>query len=643
MSVSNPYVGFRKDRAQVAALWEKFHAGMLTSPEEVDDPYLRLLLKEWGACVELGIEPTMRNGLVIDGEDFRRRLADNKDLLDKALPTIERVSSYLFEVPGILLLADREGVVLSVCGDKRVRAFAAEQAMIMEGTCWQESVAGSNGIGSAIRKRAPVHVYSSEHFCEGWHTWTCAGAPILAPWNNEVVGVIDFTTIEKDYRDQAVGLSYSLANSIASEMRLEYELERSFLMQRFQEFSGHYRRDALMVIDRRGKPIRWSESENAQRLAVRSEISGKDIPEDCETLDIHMPGQDGKLIGTLLVMPQSRPTAVKRVVKVEPTAKFGDFLTANPKVQSLLHLIEKVSASDINVLINGETGTGKELVARQLHMRSRRKDGPYIAVNCGTISKELMATAFFGYVGGAFTGADPKGRAGFFEAAHGGTLFLDEIGELPLEIQVALLRVLEDGTFLRVGASKAQTTNCRVLAATNRDLRAQIALGNFRDDLFYRLNVARFNIPPLRDRPEDIRLLTQHFINTICVKHGLEPKTVSLEAWDALYHYAWPGNLRELRNILESAIVCAEGEVLGIAELAPEITATRPEAKLSLPVARQPAAQEPRPNDDADREMIVAALNRFRKVKRVAKELGMSRSTLYRKFEIYGIDQREYL
>ena len=642
MTGLNPYVGFRKDRAQVAVLWEKFHAGLLTSPEEVDDPYQRLLLKEWAVCLQLGIEPSMRRGQVIADEEFRRRLADNKDLLDKALPTIERVSSYLFEVPGVLLLADREGVVLSVCGDRRVRALAAEDARIMEGTCWLESVAGSNGIGSAIRKRAPVHVYSSEHFCEGWHTWTCAGAPILAPWNDEVVGVIDFTTIEKDYRDQAVGLSYSLANSIASEMRLEFELERSFLMQRFHEYSGHYRRDDLMVVDRRGKPVRWSDSETAKHLAGRQEVRGKDIPEDCETLEICMPGQDGKVIGTLLVLPKSRSTAPKQTVKVEPTAKFGDFLTANPKVQSLLHLIGKVSASDINVLINGETGTGKELVARQLHMCSRRKDGPYIAVNCGTISKELMATAFFGYVGGAFTGADPKGRVGFFEAAQGGTLFLDEIGELPLEIQAALLRVLEDGTFLRVGSSKVQTTNCRVLAATNRDLRSQIALGTFRDDLFYRLNVARFNIPPLRERPEDIRLLAQHFVNCICTKHGMEPKTISLEGWNALYHYSWPGNLRELRNILESAIDWSEGEVLGVAELPPEISATRPEVKTAAPVVRQ-VANVGALGDDADREMIVAALNRYRKVKRVAKELGMSRSTLYRKFEIYGIDQREYL
>ena len=312
MNVQNPYCGYRKNRARTYALWEKFHAGILTSPNDVPDPYHRLLLQEWQQCAQLGIEPAMKRGRPSGEEEFRKRLQDNKELLDKAIPAINRVSSYLFEVPGILLVTDSDGVVLSICGDERVRALAAEGPMVIEGTCWRESVAGSNGIGSAINKRAPVHVYSSEHYCEGWHHWTCAGAPILAPWNDDVVGVIDFTTIEKDYRDQAVGLAFSLANAVQSELRLEYEMERSFLRQRFQEFAGHYRSDNLLIVDRRGKPLRWSATAEAENLASHPIVGRDQIPEGCESLDILMPGDNGKRIGTLFVMRPSSGATIRQ-------------------------------------------------------------------------------------------------------------------------------------------------------------------------------------------------------------------------------------------------------------------------------------------------------------------------------------------
>ncbi|MBI2312622.1 MAG: sigma-54-dependent Fis family transcriptional regulator [Betaproteobacteria bacterium] len=645
MAGENPYFGFKKDRAKTYSLWERFNAG-LVSAEELADPHERLLIEDWRHCAELGIDVAMKIGLRLSDEEFRALLEDNQQLLDKARPAIDRVSTCLFDVPGILILADGTGAILHVAGDREVRRLAAERSGIVEGSRWLESVAGSNGVGSAISRREPVHVYSAEHYCEGWHSWTCAATPIFGPDGDELFGVIDFTTIDKDYRDQALGLSYSLANAIQANLRLDFQLERNYLIQRFQEYLSRYPTESLVVVDRRGQPVRHSSTKAAKQFAEQNAFERMAEGGTRETVPIVMPGTE-RLIGTVYIVGVSTGRVSLRVASAtEPVCK-GDFVTANAETVRALKFVEKAAASDANVLISGETGTGKELIARYIHGRSARARGPYLPVNCGALSKELMTSSFFGYVGGAFTGADPKGRKGFFEAANGGTLFLDEIGELPLEIQAALLRVLEDGTYQRVGTDRPSNTDCRIVAATNRDLQTEIAKGGFRSDLFYRLNVVRITVPPLRERPEDIRLLARRFAEKFCSKHGIALLPLASEAEDRLMSYAWPGNVRELRNVIEAAIICAEGQVT-VDDLPPDIRsgANPPkapeigEAGAAPESAMESAAEQLR---DYERKVILAALDKYRKVSRVARELGMSRSTLYRKFEALGIDQRQFL
>jgi formate hydrogenlyase transcriptional activator len=240
---------------------------------------------------------------------------------------------------------------------------------------------------------------------------------------------------------------------------------------------------------------------------------------------------------------------------------FGDFVGQSPALQNILRQIEMVAPTDAGVLITGESGTGKELIAHEMHKRSDRKARRMIRVNCASIPRELYESEFFGHVKGAFTGA-VKDRAGRFELAHEGTLFLDEVGEIPLELQSKLLRVLQEGTFERVGDEKTRNTDVRIIAATNRDLKQEVDEGRFREDLYYRLNVFPIEVPPLRKRKEDIPLLAAHFLELTARKLNHPQPKLSQANMNQLQTYDWPGNVRELQNVIERAIITSRSDKL---------------------------------------------------------------------------------
>jgi len=242
---------------------------------------------------------------------------------------------------------------------------------------------------------------------------------------------------------------------------------------------------------------------------------------------------------------------------IDSQRSFGGMVGTSKVMQEVFSLAGKVAPYSTTILITGESGTGKELVARGIHLAGKGKDAPFVAVNCGSIPENLLESEFFGYVKGAFTGAD-KDKKGLFEEADQGTLFLDEIGELPLDLQVKLLRVLQEQEVRRVGAVKSQSINVRVLAATNRDLAALVKQGGFREDLFYRLNVITVHIPSLREHPEDIPVLCRFFLDKFVIRLGIQVQGIAPAAMDLLMQYAWPGNVRELENVLERALILTD-------------------------------------------------------------------------------------
>lgn len=321
-----------------------------------------------------------------------------------------------------------------------------------------------------------------------------------------------------------------------------------------------------------------------------------------------------------------------------PAGSAVEIIGVSPAIQALLKMIDRVADSPSSVLIQGETGTGKELVARALHQKSRRASKPFIAVNCGAIPENLMESEFFGYEKGAFTGA-ASSKPGRFELADGGTLFLDEIGELPKPMQVKLLRVLQEQTLERVGGVKTIRIDVRVLSATHQDLKQQIKEGRFREDLFYRLNTVTLKLPALRERKEDLPLLIDHLLQKYSDRLRRPLRGMSSEARAAVTVYSYPGNIRELENIIERGVLLSQGELLRLEDLPEELHAT------PLPIGTEESSSPDRIKErlksikgQMEREMIVAALKETGgNVTLAAKQLGLSRKGLQLKMKGYQI------
>ncbi|WP_227761933.1 sigma-54 interaction domain-containing protein [Zhaonella formicivorans] len=325
---------------------------------------------------------------------------------------------------------------------------------------------------------------------------------------------------------------------------------------------------------------------------------------------------------------------------------FASIIGTSTGLEKVKQLAKNVCCSDSTVFLRGETGTGKELFARAIHFASNRKKEPFVAVNCAAIPENLLESELFGYEQGAFTGALKGGKKGKFELANGGTLFLDEVGDMPLNLQVKLLRVLQDREFERVGGLNTVKVNVRVIAATHQDLEKLMEAGKFREDLFYRLNVIPIYIPPLRERKEDIYLLLEHFLKKYTILRGKPAKRLSAEVLNSLFNYHWPGNVRELENVVEYMVNMQPGELI---------------KKCSLPFYLQNChyssysleSRQSKENKTADRlkescgesDKIIAALNEFgwstEGKKKAANALGISLATLYRKLQKINFSQHE--
>lgn len=315
--------------------------------------------------------------------------------------------------------------------------------------------------------------------------------------------------------------------------------------------------------------------------------------------------------------------------KLEEHYQFENIIVKSPRMQQVIEVIKVVARSNATVLITGETGTGKEVVARAIHSQSHRREKPFIAVSCAALPESLLESELFGHEKGSFTGAYAQ-KKGKFEAANRGTLFLDEIGEMSANIQVHLLRVLEEKAFTRVGGNELIKVDVRVISATNRDMKTAIASGQFREDLYYRLNVVNIELPPLRERKEDIPLLAQHFLKKFALENRKEITGFSPQATDFLLSYEWPGNVRELENAIERAVILAQNSLISIADL--------PQQNLVL---THPTSSQ-RNLKLVEKSHILNVLTETGgNYTEAARILGISRMTLYNKAKVYGLSVKK--
>ncbi len=319
---------------------------------------------------------------------------------------------------------------------------------------------------------------------------------------------------------------------------------------------------------------------------------------------------------------------------------FGSIVGSGPEMERVFEMIKKVAETDLTVLVRGESGTGKELVAQALHYRSARRDRPFIAVNCAAISRELVESELFGHEKGAFTGADAR-RVGKFEAAAGGTIFLDEIGDMPLETQAKVLRVLQERLLERVGGNQPIPLDVRVVAATHRDLETEVEAGRFREDLYYRLRVVTIELPPLRERRHDLPALVDRFLDLIAERLKRPKKALSEAALNKLHEHNWPGNIRELRNVIEQAAVLASGPAIAAEDI--ELGRKRGKDKKATPETNLPFSEAKKQAvDEFERAYLVKALEAHDgNISRTAEAIGMVRQSLQQKLRELGIRAKE--
>ncbi len=448
---------------------------------------------------------------------------------------------------------------------------------------------------------------------------------------------------------------------------------------------------AVTIVDAAGRVLEWNPTAERTYGIPRTEILGRDIMgffspaslmvrrvlETGKAVEAtyHQPRpgihvivtaapvfEQGRLIGALaaerditrmvelsaeLTAAQDRVAALeRRLLPSQADAADADPFSAvrgrHPALLQAIELARRIAPTEVTTLILGESGAGKELFARGIHRASRRARGPFIALNCGAIPAALFESELFGYASGAFTGANPKGQPGKLELAEGGTLFLDEVGDLPVEGQVKLLRFLEDRRFFRVGGSTPIPVDVRIVAATNQPLEGMVQAGRFRDDLYWRLNVISLELPPLRERVEDIPDLVQLFVHELSLRHGRSISRVEPAVVQALMAHSWPGNVRELRNLVERLVVLAAGGVVGRDLLPAILRPASPPTPSASPAFAQTEALGPEGLHGAviraERDEILSALGSVGNSRcAAAKLLGISRGTLYYKCKRLGI------
>lgn len=640
------------DRRQAMDTWSAFVDGETFSRAAVRD----IVFESWQRSRECGIDArSVDPARVEHGAAFAARKAANDALLVAADHTWQLLSESLIASDNVLIVADRTGTVLDVRGNEEF-VRAAEQQHILPGRDWSESAGGTNAIGTALVLEQPVIVRSVEHYCAAAKIWDCAAAPIRDLADGTIVGVLDVTSVGDASDKHTLALAITAAHQVEYMLHSQALARSVQLLNWYRSVEARWHNHALVLLDDKTRLVHANDNAQAvydesalefELLDAQPVLSRNNSARILDVLRYEPPADlvnhaslgawHGGLVSLAISTDISSRTRshAQHSTECDTHHAFRRIVTATPAMFELMQQAERMARANSPILLCGETGTGKELFARAIHDCSNLADGPFVAVNCGTLSRELAASELLGHVAGAFTGASNKPRAGKFEVADGGTLFLDEIGELPLDVQVHLLRVLQDNVVVPVGGNDEHRVNVRVIAATHRDLDRDATDGRFRTDLLFRLRVLILDLPPLRARRNDIPLLIEHALHVLQSTYGLGAREVAKELLDTLVRHPWPGNVRELRALIERMYILSDRPLLTRSEL-PQGFSIQAEEHNSAPSAVTPRAEL----DAVEREVILESIvNSAYNMSTAAKLLGISRSTLYRKMKRHGIER----
>ncbi|MCB1909280.1 MAG: sigma-54-dependent Fis family transcriptional regulator [Rhodocyclaceae bacterium] len=636
------------NESAVMAAWERF----LDGSGRPDDALRSLVEGSWQRCRDHNVDPDKRSAPPPLGESRLESLRNaHAELLQAGAPVMACARDFLAMTGTVMALADAQCTILSMEGDTRTRD-SAENIHLLPGVAWSERICGTNAIGTALAVGEPVQIHSAEHYCAGIKRWTCSAMVIRHPGDGEILGVVDVSGLSETFNRQSLALVVTTANRIESRLTMrETELRLRLLEAALPYWNSTT--DSVVLFDRRGYPVKANGNAQAALATLGAELDlsrPKRIPALALDGDLSaLPSwltpdwltpviERGERIGTLLILPlpslgRARKPAVEE--RSEAPGDFGHIVTGDAGLRAVIRKAGQLARSKVPVLLLGETGVGKEEFAQGVHRASPFGDGPFVPLNCGGLSRELLASELFGYADGAFTGARRGGLVGKIEAADGGTLFLDEIGEMPLDLQPHLLRVLEQGEIYRLGENAPRKVDFRLVAATNRDLRQEVADGRFRMDLYYRVAVTSVRIPALRDRDGDVALLSEMFLDHFARRHGLPRPQIAPQVLERLAAYAWPGNVRELRNVVENMLLVSDGARIGVDDLPPEFEDAPASSDPATPfTAALPGGRLCEAEADCIRRAIATSGGNLTEA---ARQLAIAKSTLYQKLRDYGL------
>lgn len=570
-----------------------------------------IVQQSWKRCQESNLIATQKaNDQIISTNRIKEIIQENHPLIRESLPLFNKLSPFLLSTEHIALLSDRNGNIIHTVGDP-VFADHAQKVQLQIGANWQESNKGTNAIGTALVSQQPIQIQGEQHYFRENQFLTCSSAPIFSPVG-DLLGVIDMSTRKEYTHPFALTIVCMIAEALQNRF-LFAEAERVMTLptasgsshgQRWLPLIGLDRDERIVGLNRRAKQL------------LGPDMVGKSLDRELESSGRTLQDNHQKLWPSASV-PRKTPA-----FSLKP---FPRLAGSCPRFLQAKVLAQKAAQVDFPVMVLGESGTGKELFAQMIHQTGPRANEPFVAVNCSSISENLIESELFGYEGGAFTGAQREGRIGKFEAAKKGTIFLDEIGDMSLRAQAALLRVLQEKVVTPVGSNQSKPIHARVIAATHRHLPDEVKVGRFRADLYYRLKGVLIELPPLRKR-SDILELAMNQIKQIAPDRQI---TLSREAQAMLTAYSWPGNVRELQGVLIQATFLADDDEIGCEHILLEGLG---EDDFEAPGSSVMSLRE------TECEAIKKALYMSGgNVSQAAKLLQIGRNTLYRKMADYRI------
>jgi transcriptional regulator of acetoin/glycerol metabolism len=679
------------------SVWKQFvlHGVM---QEDVLPP---AVLQSWRRCAALGLDPYGESGPA-DRSHLTSPTVSHT-LLSLVRPAMEDLHQFVEGSACVVVFADAEVRIVDRFGDQEMQE-ELEHFGVTIGASWREEEQGSNALALALQESFPIQLDGAMHYRAAFHTLYTSAAPVHNLMGH-AVGVLAVIGRQGNCHPHTLGMIAAAAQAMSNQLQMQVWLsnanelfsELKVILQTLPEGILLLRRDGVIsqmntpagtmlglmpakVTGRRLRDVLPIPSMLLQAIAGQQQLSDEEMVIDtvhgrvtclCSLKPIsHYRPETGleDIVGSSGII-LSEPVAsdgfvmilrsiervqklVNRMTGARARLTFANVVGESPTLQEALRLARLASKSNSTVLLQGETGTGKEVFAQSIHNGSARAEGPFVAINCAAIPRELINTELFGYEAGSFTGADRQGRSGKFEQAHGGTLFLDEIGDMPLDLQTTLLRAIETRTIVRIGGHRVIPVDVRIIVATHKDLREEARRGTFRSDLFYRLNVLTIHIPALRERVDDMPLLVQHFLQRHSRLLG-RSFTITAEALAAMQRYNWPGNVRELENMLERVSYLMPKDSIALDDLPiefqqriesaeprnPDQARSNQDRQQDTPVTEKSRALKEH-SSNAEVQAILQALHASNdEVTRAAALLGISRTTLWRKMVKYRLNE----